>query len=297
MHIKYVKLTIIKHFKNHKGGYIIEKVSLCVILLFCLFFIEACKTEKKLPVQFSMTVDPGIEIAIGDVSNSPKSLNWLSTLTEQGINRYLLNKYGELMLLQVTSPNGKDFYALGDIPVTSGFIEIPIHFRSNSEDKIYIEQIMMNSERKSWTPDVSFTNSKGVLMTTQSTMFTQVTDAVRISMESGSFMFAYESPESDTNTVLGKLEQADLSSQQGAMDYYRQVTTMLPIGIDQVSVVETTPLSSKVLVVDMLSNQIEHSGKMYYGSLIIRIWIEGWDHEAYNHILGDAFSISIRFTI
>lgn len=272
-----------------------KKVSLLIILLFSLFLMQACKAEKQLPVQFDIRQDAGIEIAVGDVSSDAKSLTWKSTLTEQEVNRYLLKKYDDLILTQVTSPNGKDFYTISDVLVTTGYIEFPIHFRSNTADKIYIDHIMMNSTTIDMKPEISFTNSKNMLIAPTDTMPIKVTDAVRISFESDQFMFVYESPESDTNTVLGKQDQADLSSAKGAIDYYRQITSMLPIGIHQVSVVETTSLSSKALVVDMLSNQVEVHGQMYYGFLVIRVWIEGWDYEAYNHILDSKFSISIRF--
>jgi hypothetical protein len=70
----------------------------------------------------------------------PSELNWVTTLTTVALNDYITAAYGgNFKFNHVTTTNGVTFETLGVsamTPATGGWLEIPLHFRSNSAEQI-----------------------------------------------------------------------------------------------------------------------------------------------------------------
>jgi len=72
------------------------------------------------------------------------------------------------------------------------------------------------------------------------------------------------------------------------------VNEMLPAGVNTVTTVATVTSISSTKVLDMVLNPVMPT-HAFYGVVTVRVWIEGWDAEAYNSILGRVITTSFRF--
>ena len=259
--------------------------------------------------------DAGIEIAVAEIGTPAENLQWRTTLTTAEILAFLDTKYaGNPQFTHVTSQNGRTFRtlgigAIGDV-TTSGYIEIPLHFRSNSASEIAWDQVTLQSGIFNYRPAVPFIDSKGEPRSTAQTYPVDAADAMRISVtgmvvldvDPEQVTHVYENPTSATNTVLGGLSGADLTNGgvgvDGAVNFYYESTNTLPGGADSVTTVATiTSLvpGTGVKVLTMTGGQSAIHQQEYYGSIVIRIWLEGWDAEALNGILGRVVTTGFRF--
>lgn len=259
--------------------------------------------------------DAGIEIAVADLATLPENLVWKTTVLTTDILAYLDSAYGgQPLFTHVTSEDGRSFRtlgigAIGDV-TTAGYVEIPLHFRSNSASSIAWDQVTLTSGPVDYRPAVPFTDSLGIARTTAQVYPTDAADAMRISISgmvdpgTGSVLTTtvYENPEINTNTVLGGLSAVDLSNggvgADGALNFYYVSTNTLPGGITSVttapSVTTLTP-GVGVTVLTMTLGQTLIHDQEYYGTIVIRIWLEGWDAEALNGILGRTITSGFRF--
>jgi len=112
----------------------------------------------------------------------------------------------------------------------------------------------------------------------------------------------FEKPAQGNNVVLGT--GGDLSNGglglAGAMNYFYAKNGVLPVGSAAVSVPLAITSVGTIRIVDLTLNSdtesLNYAGANYYGSVVVRIWIEGWDANAYNAILGGTISTSMEFT-
>jgi hypothetical protein len=154
----------------------------------------------------------------------------------------------------------------------------------------------LSSTGKAWTPDVSsFVNAKGVTLTPASGSSTYyAADSTRISVKgTAATPIIYELPTTATNTILGAFT-GDITTADGAVDYYTAKNDYPPLGSSTVvlpsTVTETLNLDdASVVVLNTLS------GEYNIGTLRVRIWIEGWDPDCFNSILGDILTVGLVF--
>ncbi|MDX9691115.1 MAG: hypothetical protein RBT45_01590 [Acholeplasmataceae bacterium] len=255
----------------------------------------------------NVITDAGIEIALADFSTLPEDLVWKTTLTTDDILDYMEFKYGaNFAFNHVTSPDGVNFNELGlgdplnpGVGTSSGFIALPIHFRSSTATEINWTQVTLSAPDISWRTPIGFTNSKNVTLANNATYDTNAADAMRVSVTGDlagvPTTVAYENPVSATNTVLGAVTDANLTTAVGAVDYYFQVTNTYPGGIQDVTTVDTVTTVTSIKVIDMTTGNIPVHEQEYYGTLTIRIWFEGWDAEALNALLGRTITAGFRF--
>jgi len=265
-------------------------------------------TAQVQPFQAQIIADTGIEISIGDSTGDPVSKQWVTQLTTEAIESYINTTYPGFRFNHVTTSDGETYNTLGLTSLTEaggGWLEIPIHFRSNSSNTIYWTNVTLTSGSASWMPDVNFTTASGAQATTATSINVDAAHAVRISIQkyaaglSNGFV-VYELPATANNQVLGT--GGDLSNggvngvgDDGAMNYYYVKTGSLPFGVETVETIEsqTTIANEEVLV--MLGNQAQTAGAFYYGRVVIRVWVEGWDANAYNSILNRFIQASFTF--
>lgn len=243
----------------------------------------------------SVTTDVGIEFAIGAEAEPLSNLTFRTTLTSADILAYIEDTYGPTFAFShVTSPDGENFYELGGNGTTAGYLSLPIHFRSNSSNLINWYSVDLFTTDSSYTTATTFVDSKGVTRNSGSSFTVNTADAIRISMI-GDSIIAYENPSSATNTVLGLLANADLTTANGAVDFYQAVTSLDPAGVADVSVVETETAIANDFILTLAADPLNDYGQAFHGTLRINIWFEGWDAEAYNALLGRAVTIGFEF--
>jgi hypothetical protein len=258
------------------------------------------------PFNAEIVADTGIEIAIGNpLIGDPTLLQWKTVITTQDVYDYIDLAYpGGFQFTHVSSTNGVTFTDLEGVGVTDGYLEIPLHFRSDNETEINWTQVVVTSPTASWMTGVSFVDSLGNSRIAGSTFLVNAADAVRVSITGNiggsNATTAYENPVSEParNTVLGANAAADFSNggigANGSTNYYYQVNNILPTGANTVTTVATVTSISNTKVLDMVTNPVMPEA-VYYGVITVRIWLEGWDAEAYNSLLGRVITTSLRF--
>lgn len=291
-------------------------------------------TAKVQSFQTQIAADEGIEIAIGiinpDVATETKyevttaaNLNWVTTLTAADIEEFIsLHVLDGFRFEHLTSPDGRTFYtfaqdAVGDaVDINEGYLELPIHFRSANVNTVNWKGIQLTDDNPEWISDVdSFTTFSGDVVTRGQAVNVSPTDALRISIDTGSSIVTYEKPASVTNHELGTggdltatvdpdgisgNEDDYIVSERGAHSYYFAKTNLLPDGIATVSTVSTITNLTELdvegtTVLTLTSGSEATAGMDYYGKVNINFWIEGWDANAYNAILDEFIRISFEF--
>ena len=281
--------------------------------------------------------DSGIEIAIGDETLGVDNLglNWVTTLTSETIENYIATEYADnFRFNHVTTTDGITFRTLGigvqGGTVPSGFLELPIHFRSNSAEAIAWTGVTLSATDFNWSVDNIF-NAIGhdgtsfvanpVSSVSNDILTLNAADAFRIAvigtLTTGPVVKAYEKPERTTspyNHYLGTggigyqgasvdagpdliADTADdtYTGTFGAHNYFYENTSTSPFGIDNITTLATQTSINEERVLDMTLQLDEYAGAAYYGEITIRIWLEGWDLNAYNAILGQVISASFVF--
>ncbi len=287
----------------------------------------------------------GIEIAIGDMDTGGfNDLNWVTNLTAEAVLGYITSTHlvqGQTRFEfdHVTSENGRTFSKIQPtvdgfnfVPVTragSGYIEIPLHFRSDTAEGIDLSILQFNSPLISWRVDVPFYShfdgSDPVQSLTGSSINAYAHDAIRISYtaheltwNAGNESFdealrtvVFEKPASTSNMVLGggTLDLTGsllgLNGVPGAMNYFYAKNNILPEGSSAVVVPTSRQIINNDDILVMTSYRDAEGellyagydpGANYYGKVTLRIWVEGWDANAYNAILGSRLTVSMSFT-
>lgn len=267
------------------------------------------------PFNAQIVADTGIQVAVGMPGVEPQNLQWKTTLTTADINNYISAAYQTgFEFTHVTSSNGVNFTSLEGVSVTEGYLQIPLHFRSNNVQVINWTEVSITSPNVSWTTGRTFTDSTGTLRTAGSSFTVNAADAVRVSVTGSqqtgiveelpvyeNLTVAYENPTTEParNTVLGNASTTDFYNggvgANGSTNYYYAVNAMLPQGYASVSTIATLTSITNTKVLDMISNPAVMPDATYYGVITLRIWIEGWDAEAYNAILSKVITSSFRF--
>jgi hypothetical protein len=313
-------------------------VVLTVVALGTTTFAWFTLTNVASVQQFDAEIiaDSGIEIALGDevAGTDNLGLNWVTTLTTAAIESYITTEYADAFQFNhVTTTDGITFRTLGigeqGNTVTGGYLELPIHFRSNSAVAIAWTGVTLTSPDFDWSADQSFNainynaGAYEALAVNSGDLLTlNAADAFRIaiigSVTDGPDVVAYEKPAttaSPFNHVLGTggtgyqgasvavgpdtvADTADdtYSGTFGAHSYFYNDSQTSPFGIHDITTLATQTSIVSERVLDMTLQTDAFAGAAYYGEITIRIWLEGWDLNAYNSILSQVISASFQFT-
>ncbi len=278
------------------------------------------------PFQAQIVADTGIEVALGlEPAGGLLELDWVTALTTADVESYIATAYsGSFRFNHVTTSNGVDFFTLGIgalSGVTSGYLELPLHFRSNSADAIDWTQVTLIGGSLPWTSDVAFTAANGTFYPSASSFNVDASDSMRISVQEVAgarttpAAVVYEKPAGGTNIYLGDgsthldpdgitpapndfsdlAVTGDGQGAPGSYNYYYAKTGALPFGSNAVNPVATISSMVSSTVLEMTDGAAAGAGATYYGQVIIRVWLEGYDQNAYNSILARLISASFTF--
>lgn len=281
--------------------------------------------------------DSGIEIAIGALNTGDlNNLTWKTVITPEDIYEFFGGTTVEALSLlnHLTSPDGINFYTLNTTTmggtVGGGFIEIPIHFRSDSADTITWTQASISGETQTdWRVDVPFIDAQGINRLVGSEMSINPADAIRMSIQGtvagdDEHVVAYENPAAGTNVRLGAggnfgtnvytdpddtgtppteyaigvddyVASNPSAYANGSYQYFfnKNEGTVPLWGIEAVSTVETELVINGQTVTELSNTHETTLPQTYYGNIVIRIWLEGWDANSFDAQL--ARSIAVRF--
>ena len=260
------------------------------------------------PFDAQVVSDTGIEVAVGAYNADPLTLEFKTTITTQDIYDYVEAAYpAGFRFNHVTTTNGVSFVDMNGVG-TDGYLEIPLHFRSDNEEFIEWEMVSLTSTAANYRTSVEFTDSLGNLRLVDSSFPANLQDAMKISVTGitdrslmAESTIAYENAAGGTNTLSGGHAGVDLSNggvgANGAQNFYFETTATLPTGSNSVTTVATQTSLDNELVLQMASGQTATADAEYYGYVMVRVWFEGWDAEAYNALLGRMITISLRFGV
>lgn len=256
-----------------------------------------------------VTAGSGFEVSVDDGINGYELVsNYYSSVPTSVIKEALVKRgyNDDFRLLDLTSPNGVDLYRLGSsTEATTGFIEFDLKFRSpEASKKIYLGNLTKfdttvvegadNNPGVAWQSDATFRNAKGASIAEGTSATYYAADAARMSFTAGSTII-YESPASDSNTLLNTTP-----IENGSVNYYDVKTGAKPVGYGSITRpasiqtgLETAPGEDATRLVLTLGSEAVDG--YYYGTLTVRIWIEGWDPDCLNAILTDILKVNLHF--
>lgn len=250
--------------------------------------------------------DEGIEISLDGI-------NWYTTLTTAVIENHIFNSdFQEFRA--VTSPNGTQIRNNNEaqsVASATDYIQFTLHFRSSSATAISWTSVALTSEGVPFTSNVDFTDGHGNEIEAGQQFTAYGANGIRVSFAAGANVVVYErgdgSEAPGTNKALGGLAAADLSNggegANGSVNYYKETADELPLNADEVTVPDTiTTLGSGVNILSLAlvdydnpPADIELNSHTHYGTVIVRIWLEGWDPDTYNAVLADKVQVSFVF--
>lgn len=273
------------------------------------------------PFEVEVTASTGFQMALGTPdAGFENELTWVNVLTATDIAAYIQQNYGTLRLNAVTTADGSNFYSVdmsAATPASTGaYLTLPLNFRSQEELQIQVSAITFPGALNptfSWTADQPFVTAQNQSVSSGNIIEgLYAPDAVRVAFVgvqvggAGSLpVLAYELPGSETNVYLGggstPLDLSDLVALNddnlgaaGNLNYYAAKNGgVLPFGSNAVTVLETITSIANNPIYNL--QPLATSGQAYYGRVLLRVWIEGWDANMYDPLLSAKISVSFSF--
>lgn len=284
-------------------------------------------------IDLNVTGGEGIEFAYVKKDGSGLLSNYVSNMTAEQFLGYLAEDYGvddfasEFKFDLVTSENGIEFskmkvdrnaspvaLTLEDADATkieTGVLEFKLRFRTKAvleEGETAINLVwnhltLTSDEVTDWTPSRAFVNSKGDPVTTDEPGSYFASDAARVSItgniDGNPRTVVYENAESDTNTVMGQ----NIIFDKGAHNYYYKVAGIALedfFGTTGTTVTNYKPAPTTAgSPTDEVVGTFEEgdpSDEYRYSTITVRVYLDGFDAEAFNSILDSVMKIAFKFT-
>ncbi|VEU83326.1 hypothetical protein [Acholeplasma hippikon] len=274
-------------------------------------------------------IDANVQSAEG-LDISLDGSNWKSNISSAEINSFLFTGAPDFTFRALTSKDGKSILSPNDVKVdastspaldedylTEGFIYFELHFRSNQAGVVKLSNLALTSNPGTFNADQTFLaiNNSGSYTVTSydpeaedhsgTQVITSVLDAIRVSFEYGANVTVYESAASTTNTLTNAtnaptfagahsyfVEKGNallgISKVTNPSDYESLLTTELG-NIELPSTSQTFPTGgANALSVLTLASGVSQSIK-------VRVWVEGWDAQAYNAIFESQLGLALTF--
>lgn len=221
----------------------------------------------------------------------------------------------------VTSPDGVTMKTLaGDAANTLNYIEFPLYFAGNAAlDNVRLSGMTLTGTPTSWIPGINVPGTRAASPANPSAAITDyASNAVRVS---------FEDQLASSNPTITVVEQADgvngnslgkgaFATNEAVLFYNAIETTDLTSGQFDAATLPSTiaPAASMTSLVTPLYtttaaaaspagwepnlpagvlNVLGTDAEVAY--IRVRVWIEGWDQEAFNAILSGTISISLDF--
>ncbi|MCU0105084.1 hypothetical protein N7603_05380 [Acholeplasma vituli] len=283
----------------------------------------------------NVTAGEGIEVSLGTWEGNEATITgsqaptWYTVIPSAAITARLSEMYGSsLALKDVTSANGKVMNvrdSLGALTPSGAldgrYIEFKLFFRSAAVKTIKLSQLQITGSSTAWTVDIPFFAANNAAfaeakaLVPGNTMQVAAWTAARVSFinvtdnaaATPAFTYqrgtvdavesAYANGTQYNSTALPAVSYAT-SEQFGAASYYA-VKTGTPVDGSTASIQDATQLDAvgNLGTAQNLVVLAQTGGTGYYnGTIIARVWIEGWDADLFDAIFSTTLSVSMKFT-
>lgn len=269
-----------------------------IMMTICLAFItQACKQDLSFE-SIDLEVSAGIGIQV-----SFDGENWSNALDSKETAAYLHNAYQSFEFIHLTTQTGYNAFQYMSnqelIETESGYIEIPIYFRSATATQIGWSQATLCSAPKTIKSEISFESHLGPIEVDEEFYYCAA-NAYRVSVQGTvngdeNHVTVFEVPDQyNYNRVLndGGDYSGDGTGYPGAYQYYYEINNELFPGSENVVVVPSTTNLRQVTVLDLVYDAEKDTN---LGMLTIRIWCELYDPDSYSFAIDDAISVSLSF--
>lgn len=241
----------------------------------------------------------GIEIRLLNQSN------WYTDIPTNIIQNYINDEIGFENFKDITTTDGRTFTRYTkptDIITKTDYVEFVLEFRSTQELTVYwTSAIISEAAPVTWISDADYVGIAGsVNVGDPVTLYPS--NAARVSITGlvglGTPTLTtnvYQKGETQNNVVLGTT-----ATLPGAINYYNAKNN--PDLVVPASLSVPTTISPVFDTVDIDNNSALVTLKKALptdayavGSITVRVWIEGWDADTYNAILGEKIKIQLAF--
>ncbi|VEU80625.1 hypothetical protein [Haploplasma axanthum] len=257
--------------------------------------------------------------------NNTTSVSDLSGTVQSGTGGFLISTNGEDWntaldlsgitvkgdsFTDLTSEDGKTFKSLNNDSVATGYIEFDLHFLIGTTfNRINLSDLTVSSEETSWKSDVEVTLDKKYNV--GDAIKNYASNAARISIENQkNDVTVFE----QSQTAVGNTSGVATETNNYAFIYYNALATKTgktALNFANASALTTdghARVGEEAFTSIEISDAIEvpstitvkeedtKAGYTKYAKITVRVWIEGWDGEAFNAILGGKLNLNFTFT-
>lgn len=297
---------------------------------FAWFTLTNSATIQSFDAQ--VTSGEGIEISLGDftlvgsgvtqtyTTTVSASSQWYTVLSSSVINARLSAMYATngIKLVDVTSGEGEVVKSRDGLTthtsLSGKYVQFDIFFRSSAVKTINWNSVTLGGDSASWTVDVPTfrpaNDNAASALVTSGTILTSSTTAARVSIDPviGSSLAStpvYELPElldADPVGVLTNSRALPVDSYGatpfGAASYWvaKGNTAIVPGVLTLPTTI--TSVSTPVTLLTLVNSGAEITGfptGYYYGKVTVRVWLEGWDADAYDAIFSRDLTVALGF--
>ena len=283
-----------------------------------------------------ITAGEGIEVSVGTWNSTSSEYEllstslWFTVLPSSVIQQYIVNEYGGSLaeptftFSDVTSTNGVAFttYDLDtntpDTAPASSYLSITLYFRSATAKDIVWSSATLGGGTKDWDVNVdTFVQRTGQSYGTDVVGYEQLPvaawTAARVSVTglvgtaSGvSTTAGYQAPADTDGPVYNS--QADIASYDlqgtgpytlgggayGAGSYAEASGKTLSLTATPTVFATDSTLGDKVLT--LIDGALLAEPDYFGGSVVVNVWIEGWDADTYDAIFDTQLFVQLGFT-
>lgn len=276
----------------------IVSIAIAIVALGTSTFAWFTLSNRTTVGQFNaeVTGGDGLEISLDNTS-------WYSSIPSSVMQDHLATLYGSSLsgdkpiIKDVTSFDGKTFKIFND-DAEDGWIEFDLNFRSRVKTEVYWTNAELRGDNFDWTPDNEFLLEGGVEASPSTPILINPSNALRVSLDgkvdNESTVYAYEKADGDGNVYLGTE-----ASIYGSVSYYNAKNSANLIDVDNLpdNLFKTfTNFNSTTIENNKVLTLVENETTSYNeGTITVRVWMEGWDADTYDSILGKPVFIALSF--
>ncbi len=296
-------------------------MALVVIALGTSTFAWFSLTNSAAVGQFEaqVTAGEGIEVALGTWATNDASVTssstWYTVIAVTVIQNRLTEMYStNLKLVDLTSEDGiviEDLGGTGVNNLSGRYVEFKLFFRSTAESTIVWNSASLTGTAKAWTVDASF---KGANLDTftgapthsvGSTVQVAAWSAARISIfnAAGTLGEVFQAPQATGSTTASVVynstalpavsyatgEEFGAASYQLAKNDGVSIYTLPGAGYG--AAVETVTAGVPVVAL----TKAQPTDQYAFGTVIVGVWIEGWDADAFDAIFATNLFVQLGF--
>ena len=269
-----------------------------------------------------------IDYTVSNVDNT-----WFTTLPSSAITALIIEKYGvdansalqsNMRFSDVTSPDGVNINDIAGTPAASAkYVEFDLFFRSASVPTIAWNRATVGGTSADWTVNVaSFRATEAADLygtdATNKTLKVAAWTAARVSVQ-GTSTIVYESAAVTSGTASTTVFNSNASYTDsydletlgvvGTFPLLAGSGDQTPFGAAAYEIANTntrnftaavtvaptvTSLSSTSDVLDLTDTTATNN--YFTGSVTVRVWVEGWDADAFDAIFATVLTVSLGFT-